>query len=186
MSIDLFDFPKKKFEKEITKIIHESKNVKIEKILSDGHTTSWQDQEKAEWVCLLEGKAELEFEDGKKKLKKGDSILILPHEKHRVSKTTKCVWLCVFFEFEAIKTHYVYILECADKTLYCGYTDDLEKRIATHNLGKGAKYTKSRLPVNLVYYEEFMTKEKAMQREYAIKKLSKREKIDLIENKTKV
>ena len=53
------------------------------------------------------------------------------------------------------KKNYTYILKCADGTLYCGWTNDLEKRLASHNSGKGAKYTRSRLPVTLVYYEEF-------------------------------
>ena len=68
--------------------------------------------------------------------------------------------------------HYAYIVECADHTYYCGYTNDLEKRIETHNRGKGAKYTKPRLPVVLVYYEEFETKEEAMSREWHLKQLS--------------
>ena len=76
--------------------------------------------------------------------------------------------------------HYAYIVECADGTYYCGYTNDLEKRIKTHNQGKGAKYTKPRLPVVLVYYEEFETKEEAMSREWQIKQLSRAEKEKLI------
>ena len=76
--------------------------------------------------------------------------------------------------------HYTYILCCKDDTLYCGWTNDLEKRLAAHNAGKGAKYTRSRHPVTLVYYETFETKEEAMSREYAIKKLSRKEKIKLI------
>ena len=73
-------------------------------------------------------------------------------------------------------SHYAYILECADKTYYCGYTNDLEKRIETHNSGKGAKYTRGRLPVKLAYYEEFDTKEEAMSREWQLKQLSRSEK----------
>ncbi len=68
--------------------------------------------------------------------------------------------------------HYAYIVECADNTYYCGYTNNLEKRIKTHNQGKGAKYTRSRLPVVLVYYEVFSSKEEAMSREWHLKKLS--------------
>lgn len=75
---------------------------------------------------------------------------------------------------------YTYILECSDKTLYCGYTTDLEARIATHNEGKGAKYTKSRLPVMLVYSECFETKSEALKREVAIKKLTRSQKLELI------
>lgn len=76
--------------------------------------------------------------------------------------------------------NYTYILRCKDNTLYTGWTNNLEKRIEAHNAGKGAKYTKARLPVELVYYEEFETKEAAMQREYAIKKLTRRQKNVLI------
>lgn len=72
--------------------------------------------------------------------------------------------------------HYAYIVECADGTYYCGYTNDLEKRIETHNRGKGAKYTKPRLPVVLVYYEEFDSKEEAMSREWHLKQLSHAQK----------
>lgn len=67
--------------------------------------------------------------------------------------------------------NYTYIVKCSDETYYTGWTNNLEKRIQTHNAGKGAKYTKVRRPVELVYYEEFATKEEAMQREYAIKQL---------------
>ena len=72
--------------------------------------------------------------------------------------------------------NYTYILRCRDNSLYTGWTNNLEKRIEMHNAGKGAKYTKARLPVELVYYETFETKEDAMRREYAIKQLSKKEK----------
>ena len=76
--------------------------------------------------------------------------------------------------------NYTYILKCSDETLYTGWTNHLEKRLADHNAGKGAKYTKSRLPVEIVYYETFASKEEAMRREYAIKKLSRKEKLKLI------
>ena len=76
--------------------------------------------------------------------------------------------------------HYAYIVECADGTYYCGYTNDLEKRIETHNRGKGAKYTKPRLPVVLVYSEEFDTKEEAMSREWHLKQLAHAQKQALI------
>ncbi len=77
--------------------------------------------------------------------------------------------------------YYVYILECADKSLYCGYTDDVIERVKTHNSGKGAKYTKSRLPVRVVYTEVFKTKSEALKREAAIKKLSRKDKLLLID-----
>ena len=76
--------------------------------------------------------------------------------------------------------NYTYIVKCADGTLYCGWTNDLERRIADHNAGKGAKYTKPRLPVKLVYYETFDTKEEAMSREWHIKQLSRVGKMKLI------
>ena len=76
--------------------------------------------------------------------------------------------------------NYTYILQCADGTLYTGWTNDLARRLALHNAGKGAKYTKSRLPVKLVYHETFATKEEAMRREAAIKRLSRQQKLALI------
>ena len=76
--------------------------------------------------------------------------------------------------------NYTYILKCSDGTLYTGWTNHLEKRLKDHNAGKGAKYTKSRLPVELIYYETFASKEEAMRREYFIKKLSRKEKLNLI------
>ena len=78
------------------------------------------------------------------------------------------------------KNNYTYILKCSDGTFYCGWTNNLEKRLATHNAGKASKYTRARRPVELVYYEEFKTKEEAMSREYHIKQLSRKEKIELI------
>ena len=79
--------------------------------------------------------------------------------------------------------NYTYLVECADKSLYCGWTNDLGKRIAAHNAGRGAKYTKARRPVALVYYEEIETKEKAMRREAEIKRLDRKDKLALIENR---
>lgn len=79
--------------------------------------------------------------------------------------------------------NYTYILKCKDDSLYTGWTNDLKKRITSHNVGKGAKYTKARRPVELVYYEEFQTREEAMKREYAIKQLSRKEKEALIKTR---
>ena len=79
--------------------------------------------------------------------------------------------------------HFVYILLCADGSLYTGWTTDLEKRLKTHNEGKGAKYTRSRLPVKLLYYEEFDCKSDALKREAAIKKLTRQQKFDLTNKK---
>ncbi len=76
--------------------------------------------------------------------------------------------------------NYTYILLCKDGTLYTGWTNDLKKRVKAHNLGKGAKYTKSRRPVKLVYYEEFPTKKEAMKREYTIKRMGRKEKERMI------
>ena len=76
--------------------------------------------------------------------------------------------------------NYVYILKCSDNTLYTGWITSLEKRIKAHNSGKGAKYTRARLPVEIVYFEEFEDKKDAMKREYAIKQLSRQEKLKLI------
>lgn len=81
---------------------------------------------------------------------------------------------------ESIASNYTYIVKCADGSLYTGWTNNLEKRIRDHNNGKGARYTKSRRPVALVYYEIFATKAEAMSREYAIKQLSRRQKEELI------
>ena len=71
--------------------------------------------------------------------------------------------------------NYTYILKCKDGTLYTGWTNDLDKRVKAHNEGRGAKYTRSRTPVELVYYETFETKEEAQRREYAIKKMTRRQ-----------
>ena len=79
--------------------------------------------------------------------------------------------------------NYTHILKCKDDSLYTGWTNDLKKRITSHNAGKGAKYTKARRPVELVYYEEFQTREEAMKREYAIKQLSRKEKEALIKTR---
>ena len=79
--------------------------------------------------------------------------------------------------------NYTYILKCKDDSLYTGWTNDLKKRITSHNAGKGANYRKARRPVELVYYEEFQTREEAMKREYAIKQLSRKEKEALIKTR---
>ena len=78
------------------------------------------------------------------------------------------------------KMNYTFILKCKDGSLYTGWTNNLEKRVKDHNDGKGAKYTKSRRPVTLVYHEEFETKEEAMRREYAIKQMTRAEKEKLV------
>ncbi len=78
--------------------------------------------------------------------------------------------------------YYVYLLRCGDGTLYAGFTNDLARRLAVHNAGRGAKYTRSRLPVELVYWENFPNKSSALKREYAIKRLSRAEKLSLIQS----
>ena len=78
------------------------------------------------------------------------------------------------------KKHYVYILQCSDGTFYTGYTTDPERRTRVHNSGKGAKYTRSRRPVELIYTEEYDNKTEAQRREYAIKQLTRAEKEQLI------
>ena len=80
---------------------------------------------------------------------------------------------------------YVYILRCADGTLYTGWTNDLPRRVQSHNNGVGGRYTRSRLPVELVYFEEYGDKQQAQRREYAIKQLSRNEKERLIESGSK-
>ena len=77
--------------------------------------------------------------------------------------------------------NYVYMVMCADGSLYTGWTTDTERRVAVHNSEKGAKYTRGKRPVKLVYSERFDTKSEALKREWAIKQLSHDEKMKLIE-----
>ena len=79
-----------------------------------------------------------------------------------------------------MKVNYTYVVRCSDGSLYTGWTNDLEKRILAHNEGKGAKYTKTRRPVELIYYEEFPTTEEAMSREWKIKHMSREQKLKMI------
>lgn len=77
--------------------------------------------------------------------------------------------------------HFVYILLTEQDTLYCGYTDDVEKRFNAHMEGKGAKYTKAHKPVKIVWQKEFPTKSEALKEEYRIKhKLTRKDKLELI------
>ncbi|MCH3965336.1 MAG: GIY-YIG nuclease family protein [Clostridium sp.] len=78
--------------------------------------------------------------------------------------------------------NYIYILKCSDGTLYTGYTNNIKRRIEAHNSGKGAKYTRGRRPVKLVYFEQYTTKQDALRREYEIKHLSRTEKIRLLQS----
>lgn len=81
------------------------------------------------------------------------------------------------------KTYYAYIALCSDGTYYVGYTDDVKKREKAHNLAKGAKYTRSRLPVSIVYFEECEDKSAAMSREWHLKKLTHAQKDELVKTK---
>lgn len=81
---------------------------------------------------------------------------------------------------EKQEMNYTYIIECNDGTYYTGWTNNLDRRLKAHNDGKGAKYTKTRRPVTLIYYEIFETKEQAMRREYEIKQMNRRQKEKLI------
>lgn len=79
-----------------------------------------------------------------------------------------------------MKKHFVYILKCKDGTFYTGYTTNLKERVKLHNTGKGARYTRNRLPVKLVYHESFKTIREAYQREVEIKKMGRQAKKKLL------
>ena len=81
-----------------------------------------------------------------------------------------------------MKKYYVYIILTKDNTLYCGYTDDVEKRYKAHVLGHGAKYTRAHKPEKLVYIKEYDTKQEAMKEEYRIKRLPRKEKELFLKN----
>lgn len=98
-----------------------------------------------------------------------DSCIGVPRNKNKVNHEGKGVCM-----------NYTYVLECRDGSLYTGWTNNLEKRVRDHNDGRGAKYTKSRRPVRLAYYETYETKNEAMRREYEIKHMSRMEKLRLI------
>ena len=99
--MNIFDLPELPLTEELTTILTENKNNRIERIVSTGQTSDWYNQSETEFVALLEGNATLEFEDkGFVELTKGDTVLIKPRERHRVSFTSTespCVWLCVFW-----------------------------------------------------------------------------------------
>ncbi len=86
---------------------------------------------------------------------------------------------------EKINQHTFYVLECGDGSYYAGYTNDLARRVDVHNKGKGAKYTRARLPVTCIFQENFETKQQALKAEYAFKQLKKIDKIKYMESKTK-
>ena len=99
--MNIFDLPPLPLQQELTTILSESPEVRIERIISTGQTSDWYDQEQAEFVILLEGQAEIEFDNKPSVvLKRGDTLLIPPRERHRVKYTSHnppCIWLCVFF-----------------------------------------------------------------------------------------
>ena len=84
-----------------------------------------------------------------------------------------------------MQNNYVYILCCGDGSLYTGWTNNLDARIKAHKEGHGAKYTKTHQPVELVYYETFLTKSEALKREYVIKQMKRKDKLQLIDNRIK-
>ena len=91
-----------------------------------------------------------------------------------------CLRLFCHKDIMKTKMNYTYMVRCKDGSLYTGWTNDLEKRLKAHNQGIGAKYTKTRRPVELVYYEEYESKIDAMKREYEIKQLPKKKKEELV------
>ena len=98
--MNIFELPTLPLKEELTALLAEQGNVRIERIISTGQTSDWYDQTETEFVVLLEGSAELEFEHKTASLSKGDTLLIQPHKRHRVSFTSTeppCIWLCVFY-----------------------------------------------------------------------------------------
>ncbi len=102
--MNLFSEIPEKLPEELIEVLAESSHIRIERIVSDGHTSAdgfWYDQEQNEWVLLVSGTATLEFEERKVDLKAGDHILIPAHQRHRVEKTAaseKTIWLAVFYD----------------------------------------------------------------------------------------
>ncbi len=99
--MNVFDVKKIDKTKEIVEILKENENVKIEKIISTGQTTDWMEQEKEEFVMLIQGEAIIEYENKKQELRAGDTVIIKKNEKHRVVYTSEnpcCIWLCVFYD----------------------------------------------------------------------------------------
>ncbi len=102
MNLNIFDLPSLPLHDELVTILQENNKIRIERIISTGQTSGWYDQDEAEFVVLIEGFAKLEFEnDCFLSMKKGDTILIHPHQLHRVAHTSMhppCIWLCVFYK----------------------------------------------------------------------------------------
>jgi cupin 2 domain-containing protein len=101
--MNIYDLPQLPLSEELTTILAQSpnsENVRIERIISTGQTTDWYDQSETEFVALLQGKAKIEFEDRTADISGGDTLVIQPHERHRVAYTSHeppCIWLCVFY-----------------------------------------------------------------------------------------
>jgi len=98
--MNLFDLPNMPLTEEEVTILAQDKNIRIERIISTGQVSDWYDQEETEFVCLVEGFAVIEFEDKTLEMKKGDTIIINPHERHKINFTSSeppCIWLCVFY-----------------------------------------------------------------------------------------
>ena len=99
--MNVFTMPDLPLSEEITTILAETDNIRIERIISTGQVSDWYDQADTEYVVLLEGSAVIEFENNRNiTMTKGNTLLIQPHERHRVSYTSSeppCIWLCVFY-----------------------------------------------------------------------------------------
>ena len=100
---NIYDFPAEKLQSELIDVLAEGKNIRVERIVSDGHASPdnfWYEQEEDEWVCVAKGSARLQFEDGETDMAEGDTHFIPRGVRHRVSFTSKkCVWLAVFAKF---------------------------------------------------------------------------------------
>ena len=99
--MNIYELPPLPLTEEVTTILTENNNVRIERIISAGQVSNWYDQAETEFVVLLKGNAVVEYENGTNvEMSKGDTLLIEPHERHRVSYTSNeppCIWLCVFY-----------------------------------------------------------------------------------------
>jgi len=98
--MNIYDLPQLPLSEELTTILAQNENVRIERIISVGQSSDWYDQSETEFVVLLQGEAKIEFEDKTVAMSGGDTLVIQPHERHRVAYTSSeppCIWLCVFY-----------------------------------------------------------------------------------------
>ncbi|MCL1903695.1 MAG: cupin domain-containing protein [Oscillospiraceae bacterium] len=98
--MNIYDLPQLPLSEELTTILAQSENVIIERIISTGQTSDWYDQSETEFVALLQGKAKIKFENKTVTMSGGDTLVIQPHERHRVTYTSSepsCIWICVFY-----------------------------------------------------------------------------------------